>query len=119
MPRTGVTVLFFTTRAVAVGAAAVFATLTDKFSGVAVVDQGIDVAVGNNVDAAAPSTVTTIGPTQRDVFFAPERDRTVATIPGFDMDLCFVDEFHAWTRLLTDICLGRAVVACRNELLSR
>jgi hypothetical protein len=107
------------TGAVLIGAAAIFAALTDEFPGVTVVDQRIDVAVGNDVDAAAPATVTTVGSAQRDVFFAPERDRTVATIPGFDMDLCFVDEFHAWTRLLTDICLGRAVVACRNELLSR
>jgi hypothetical protein len=82
------------TLAVTVGAAAVLAALAKELAGVAVIDQGIDVAVGNDVHAAALAAIATVGATHRDVFLAAESGDAVAAVASFNVDLCFVDELH-------------------------
>ncbi len=61
---------------------------------IAVVDQGIEVAVGDSDHAAAVSAVAAAGAAARDVFFAPERGRAVSALAGDDFDTGFVKEFH-------------------------
>ena len=80
--------------AVAIGASPAFAVLGEEFAGVAVVDEGVDVAVGNDIDAAAATTVAAIRTAHGDVFFPAEGGNAVAALAGDDQDLGFVDEFH-------------------------
>lgn len=80
--------------AVAIGAPPAFAVLGEEFAGVAVVDEGVDVAVGNDIDAAAATTVAAIRTAHGDVFFPAEGGNAVAALAGDDQDLGFVDEFH-------------------------
>ena len=61
----------------------------------AVVDQRVDVAVGNRVDAAAAAAVAAVGPAARDELLAPKRGDAVAAFAGVDFDDGFVDEFHS------------------------
>src|SRR5690606_602847 len=68
---------------------------------VAEVDQGVEVLVGNDPDAAAIAAVAAIGATQRDELLAPETDATVAAVACDDLDFGFVDELHAWTLLMS------------------
>ena len=82
------------TGAILVGAAAVFTALADEFAGVAVVDQGIDVAVGDGIDAAAAAAIAAIGAAHGNVLLAAERRRAVAAIAGFYVYLGFVDKLH-------------------------
>src|SRR5437660_193028 len=60
----------------------------------AIFDEGIDVPVGDRVDAAAAAAVPAIGPSARHVLFAPEAHDAVAAVAGVDLDARFVDEFH-------------------------
>ena len=57
---------------VLVGTAAVLAALRAMDARVAVVDQGVDVAVGNRIDAAAASAVAAVRTAARYVLLAPE-----------------------------------------------
>src|SRR5574343_1928050 len=52
---------------VLVGTAAVLTALADELAGVAVIDQRVDVAIGDGVDAAAPAAVAAVGAAHRDV----------------------------------------------------
>ncbi|MNZ94168.1 hypothetical protein D3C78_1132690 [compost metagenome] len=78
----------------AVGAAAVGAALGLEMTGVTVVDQGVEVVVGNHVHGAAVATVTAVGTTVLDEFFAAEAHATVTAITGFDPDRYFVNKLH-------------------------
>ena len=80
--------------AVLIGAAAVLAAPRAVNARVAVIDQRVDVAVGDEQDAAAPAAVTAVGSAARDEFFAAERGRAVAAVAGDDLDARFVDELH-------------------------
>jgi len=82
------------TLAVAVRAAPLFAVVGLEFARIAVIDQGVDVAVGYGVDAAATTAVAAIRSAERDELFAAERGGPVATLAGDHFDFCFVDEFH-------------------------
>src|SRR5262249_51007244 len=79
--------------AVAIGAAPLLPVPCAVYARVAVVDERIDVLVGNRVDAAAAATVTAVGTAARHVFLAPEARATVATLAGVDFDDRFVDKF--------------------------
>ena len=75
-------------------APAVLATLRLEAALVAEVDQGVDVLIGNQPDAAAIAAVATIRSTERNKFLATKAHAAVATGAGLDVDLRFVDEFH-------------------------
>jgi len=80
--------------AVAVAGAAVLASAGEEFAGVAVFDQRIEVAIGDDIDAAAATTVAAVGAAFGFVFLASERDDAVAAVAGGNVDFGFVDEFH-------------------------
>ena len=84
----------FAALAVAVAAVAVFAALGAVDAGKAIVDQGVDVAVGHGVDAAAAPAIAAVRSASGDVFFASEAGGAIAAVAGFDLDFCFVNEFH-------------------------
>ena len=80
--------------AVAVFAAAVFAALGAVAAGVAIVEQGVDVAVGDREDVAAMAAIAAIRSAEGDEFFAPERGDAVAAVASVHFDSGFVEEFH-------------------------
>ena len=80
--------------AVLVRAAALLAVLGAVDAREAIVDQRVDVAVGNRPDAAAAPAVAARGPATRHEFLAPERGAAVPALAGVDFDFRFVDEFH-------------------------
>ena len=90
----------FAAGTVAVGAAAVLAALAEELAGIAVIDQRIDVAVGDDVDAATLAAVAAVRAAHRDVFFAAEGGDAVTAVAGFDVDFGFVDEFHGVSFML-------------------
>jgi len=81
--------------AVAVSAAAVLAALGAEAAGVAVVDQGVEVAVGHRIDAAAASAVAAAGAALGNELLAAEGGGTVAAVAGEDFDAGFVKKLHA------------------------
>ncbi len=72
---------------VLIGAAAVLAALGAMDAREAVVDQRVDVAVGDRIDAAAAAAVAAVGAAARHIFLAAKRDRAVAAVAGDDLDL--------------------------------
>ena len=84
---------------VLVGATAALAVLRPVDPREAVVDQRVDVAIGDGVDAAAAAAVAPVGPAVRHVLLAPEARRPLAAVAGDDFDLRFVDEFHGAVRV--------------------
>ncbi|MNO66648.1 hypothetical protein D3C76_574430 [compost metagenome] len=85
----------FTFLAGAVGAAAVGATLGLVVTGVAIVDQGVEVFVGDHVHRTTVATVTTVGATVLDELLATEAHATVATVTGLDPNGYFVNKLHS------------------------
>ena len=61
---------------------------------VAVVDEGVEIAVAHRVDAAAASAIAAPGSAIFDEFLAAKSDAAVAAIACGDRDFSFVDEFH-------------------------
>ena len=82
------------TLAVAVRTAAVLAALRAKDPRVAKIDQRVEIAVGNRIDAAAATAVAAIRSALRNEFLAAERGDAVAAVAGNNLDLGFVEEFH-------------------------
>src|SRR5262249_27187530 len=78
----------------ALAACAVLSIARAMYAGEPIVDQRIDVAVGDGVDAAATAAVTTVGPATRHEFFAPEADDAVPALAGVNFDTRFIYEFH-------------------------
>jgi hypothetical protein len=72
----------------------VLALLAAKDAGVAEIDQGVEVAVGNGPDAGALAAVAAVRPTQGNVFLAAKRGAAVAAVAGENFDARFVKEFH-------------------------
>src|SRR5690606_41738614 len=62
--------------------------------GVARVEQGVDVAVRDRKDGAAPAAVGAIGAAHGNEFFPAETGDAVAALAGNDLDGGFVYEFH-------------------------
>jgi len=69
----------------------------------AVIDQGIEVGVGHRKHMAATATVATVGTAKLFVFFMPKRDAASATISSGDVNVGFVNEFHVFDRLGTEL----------------
>src|SRR5690606_38513876 len=80
--------------AVHLPAHAVLAALGPEHLLVAEIDQGVEVLVGHQPDAAAVATVAAIRPAERDELLAPEPHAAVAATAGDHGDFSFVDEFH-------------------------
>src|SRR6202171_4823504 len=79
----------FGTAPVLIGAAAFFARLGAVDASKAIVDQGINVSLGNRPDAAAAPAVAAVGPAARNVFFTPQRYRPVDAVAGDHFDVSF------------------------------
>ena len=62
--------------------------------GIAVVNQGIDVAIGNCIDTAAAPAITTIGSTELDELFAAHGSTTGTTVASNYFDSSFINKFH-------------------------
>src|SRR5581483_9104099 len=80
--------------AVLLAAHAALAVLGAVNARVAVIDQRVDVAVGDGPDAAAAATVAAVGPAARNVLLAPEADGAIPALAGVDLDHGLVDELH-------------------------
>lgn len=68
-----------------------------RLARVAIVHEGIDVAVGNRVDGAASAAITAVGTTLRNELFAAEACRTVAALAALDFNFCFINKLHEYT----------------------
>src|SRR5690606_16701742 len=84
--------------AVAIRAAPVLAALGAEVARVAVVDQRIDIAVGNRIDAAAAAAVAAVRAAEGDELLTAKRGHAVAAVAGGHFDFRFVEEFH-------DVCM--------------
>jgi hypothetical protein len=84
--------------AVLIRAAAILAALGAMNARIAIVDQRVDVAIRDRVDAAAAAAVAAVGSSARDVLFPAERRDAVAAIAADDFDDRFVEKFHGASR---------------------
>ena len=71
-----------------------FTTFRKVFTGITVVNEGVDVAVGNGKYRTASTAIPTIGPTLWDEFFTAKAVRAISAFSGNDFNGGFVDEFH-------------------------
>ena len=78
----------------AVAAHAVLAALGAEGALKAQVHQGVEVVVGDQMDAAAVATIAAVGAPLGDELFAPEADAAVATVTRLDADANLVNELH-------------------------
>jgi hypothetical protein len=84
----------FRALAIAVRAAARFAVFALVHFGVAEVDQGVDVAVGDRPDGAALAAVAAVRTAEGAELLAAERGAAIPAVAGDDFDFCFVDKLH-------------------------
>jgi hypothetical protein len=84
----------FTALAIAFAALPISATLGAMDSGIAIVNQGIDVAISDGIHAAATPAIATARAALGDGFLTPKGSHAVAAVTGKDLNGCFVDEFH-------------------------
>ena len=82
------------TSAVAVTAAAVFAVLGLELTCVAIVDQSIQVSVGNGINRAAAAAVSAVGTAFRNKLFASERGNAVSALTRKNFNFRFIYKFH-------------------------
>ena len=78
-----------------VGTTALLTILCLIAAGVAIVDQRVQVIIGDQVDTAANTTITTIWPTFRDKFFPAKTYAAVATFACFHMNVGFINKLHS------------------------
>ena len=79
---------------VAICASSVLPVWSLMLARVSEVDQRIDVAIGDDPDAAAAPAIAAIGAALGDEFFASEGSASIAAVAGGDFDRRFIDEFH-------------------------
>ena len=58
----------------------------------AVVDEGVGVRAGDDVDRSAVAAVAAARPAARDELLAAERQTSASAVPGRDVNVDFVDE---------------------------
>src|SRR5580700_656667 len=80
--------------------AAGFTSLRDEARFVLKVEQGRHALVDLEDDAAATPAVATRGTAERPIFFAQERNRSVAALAGLNVDPRFVDKAHNWKEII-------------------
>ncbi len=61
-------------------------------SAIAVVEEGVDIGVGEDDDIATVSAISAVGATFWDVFFAAHGDAAIPSFSGLNFDNGFVDE---------------------------
>jgi hypothetical protein len=71
-----------------------------KFTGVAKIHQGIEVAVRKGEHMAPAPSITTVGATEFFELFMSEGNAPVTAITGGDIDKHFVNKFHKLKTLL-------------------
>src|SRR5690606_18441334 len=76
------------------GTAALLAVLSIETTGVAVIDQSVEVLVSHQEHRAAIAAVAAIGTTLLDELLAPEAHHAVTAVAGLYIYRNFVDEFH-------------------------
>src|SRR5690554_6385604 len=84
----------FAALAVTIRAATVFAPLGGKMTCEAKIDQRVEVAVSDYIDAPAAAAVAAVRTAERYELFASERRCAVAAVARGDLDARFVKEFH-------------------------
>src|SRR5690606_37502351 len=82
------------TRAIAIAAMALLATLGAMQARMGVIDEGIVVAAGDRVGGGASCAVTAVRAAERNEFFATETGGATAALAGDDFNGGFVNEFH-------------------------
>ncbi len=88
-----------TGRAKHIGAHAVLAALGLVAARVAVVHQRVQVDVCHGKYVTTAAAIAAVGAAKFLVFFVPERHATIAAIPGGNVYIGFVNEFHQVSRL--------------------
>src|SRR5690606_15828192 len=78
----------------ALAGAALLAVGGDEAAGVAVVDQGVEVVRGFQIDGAAVTAVAAVGAALLDELFAAKTHHAVAAVAGLYRYRYFIDEFH-------------------------
>ena len=66
-----------------------------------IVDKGIQVFIGLQVDIATIAAVTTVGTTFGNVLLATETDTTITAVTRIYADFYFINEFHRNLLLIT------------------
>ena len=69
-------------------------TFRKMLARIAIVNQGVDIAIGNGEHCTASTAITTVGSTLRDEFFSAKTVRAIAAFAGNHFNGGFVDEFH-------------------------
>src|SRR5690606_18936609 len=85
-----------TGRAELVGASPVLAPARFVPARIAEVDQGVEVAVADGVDAAATPAVPAVRAAEGNELLPAKADTAVPAVAGDDFDTGFVDELHGW-----------------------
>ncbi|MCY1433874.1 hypothetical protein D9M71_499150 [compost metagenome] len=78
----------------AIGAATVGTALGIEVTGVTVVDQGVEVFVGDHIDRAAITAITAVRATILNEFFPAKAHAAIATITCFYPDRHFINKLH-------------------------
>src|SRR5690606_34827497 len=76
------------------GASALLTIGRIEATGVTVIDQGIEVFVGHQINGAAVAAVTTVGAAFIDEFFATKTHHAVTAVAGLYKNRYIIDEFH-------------------------
>ena len=87
----------FTARTETVGTAAVFTVGSKEFARIAIVHQGVDVAVGYRPHAAAAAAVAAVWTALGNEFFAAKARNAIAAFAALNFNAGFVNEFHLKT----------------------
>jgi len=61
---------------------------------IAVINQRIERARGDNPNITALAAIAAIRPAKGDIFLTPKRDASASAISGFDEDFCLIEKFH-------------------------
>jgi hypothetical protein len=85
--------------AILIAAATVLTALGPMQTGVAIIDQRIDVAISDRDDAAATAAIPPVRATLGDIFFSAEARHSVAAVTSDHFDSSLVDEFHRFGRI--------------------
>ena len=86
--------LVFATMTGTVGTAAVLTALGRMEAFETVIDQGVQVFIGNQIDIAAIATVSAIRTTVGNIQLPAKTDTTVTTVTGIDSNLDFINKLH-------------------------
>ena len=90
----------FRRSAILIATAPVLTAFGPMQTGVAIVDQRVDVAISDRNHAAATAAITPVRATLGDIFFAAEARHSVAAVTSDHFNSSLVDEFHRCGRII-------------------